>query len=286
LCKKSNSRDDPPVYKVIHNRFCYSPMKNAFLSIPVALLLMVSCESFLEEEEVILLPVNVTTTVVQGTQTKKIIADYHYVPGTGRPDHITRSDHQTHYFEYDASGRIKVLRMVKVDEKLQEEMWFYYDGTQVEKVLLVERNLDYIFLEPVDSVFSGSIRFEYEGGHIIEETRREVTDDGKKEEMVWKVEYTHDREGNIISTYGFDPGSQSEESETMTYDQNKHPFSDLQYYFTGESFVNNMLSKSIDEQGIAYNYELRLNEYGYPEIVYEKLGASNSRIIRYSYMSQ
>ena len=261
-------------------------MKNSLLSIPVALLLLGSCESWIEEDEVVLLPVNVTTTVVQGNQTKKIIADYHYVPGTGRLDHITRSDHQTHYFEYDVSGRIKVVRVVKVDMKLQEEMWFRYDGTQVEKVLLVERNLDYIFLEPIDSIYSGSIRFEYEGGHIIEETRHGVTGDGKNEEMVWKVEYTYDREGNIISTYGFDPGTGSGESVTMTYDQNNHPFSDLQYYFTGESFVNNMLSRSINDQGIAYNYELRLNEYGYPEMVYEKLGASNSRIIRYSYMSQ
>ena len=261
-------------------------MKKNFLFIPVALLLLVSCETFMEEEEVIFLPVNVTTTVVQGSQTKKIIADYHYVPETGRLDHITRSDHQTHYFEYDASGRIHVVRMMKVDRKLQEEMWFYYEGTQVEKVLLVERNLDYIFLEPIDSVYSGSIRFEYEGGYIIEETRHEVADNKKQEKLVWKVEYTYDRDGNIISAYGFDPGAKTGESVAMTYDQNKHPFSDLQYYFTGESFVNNMLSKSIDEQGIAYNYELRLNEYGYPEIVYEKLGASNSRIIRYSYMSQ
>lgn len=251
----------------------------------IALLMaFTSCETFHDEDEVICLPVNVTTTLVQGSQTKKIIADFHYDPGTDRLDHITRSDHQTHYFEYDGAGKISVVRLVKVDRKVQEEMWFHYDGALVERVMLVKRNLDYIFLEPVDSVYTGSIRFEYNGGDVVEETRTEVCSDSKKEEMVWKVEYDYDNSGNITSIHRFDPRTRSAEEATLTYDNSKHPFSDLQYYFTGESFVNNLLSKTVDAEDITYNYELRLNEYGYPEMIYEKLGMSNSRIIRYSYM--
>jgi hypothetical protein len=71
----------------------------------------------------------------------------------------------------------------------------------------------------------------------------------------------------------------------MTYDNNRHPFSDLQYYFTGESFVNNQLSKYLGEEDFSYSYDIELNEYGYPETIYEKLGLTHSRIIRYSYLS-
>ena len=261
-------------------------MKHTILTILGSLLMVfTSCETF-EEEEVICLPVNVTTTLVQGTDTKKLIADFHYIPGTGRLDHITRSNHQTHYFEYDADGRIMVVRMKKVDTKIQDEMWFHYDGPLVDEVILVKRNLDYIYLEPLDSVYAGVVEFDYNGRDIIGETRSEVTPDGQREEVVWLVEYAYDINGNITSSKAFDPRSSSGKSVTMTYDGHKHPFSGLHYYFTGESFVNNLLSRSVESEGIRYNYELELNEYGYPDMVYEKLGTTYSRIIRYSYMSK
>jgi hypothetical protein len=247
------------------------------------LVLFYSCESF-TEDEVICLPVNMTATIVQGTETKKIIADFHYMSESNRLDHITWSNHQTHYFEYDDLDRIMVMRQMKVDIKLQEEKWFNYDGSRIEKINLVKRNLDRTYLEPLDSIYVGYVDFEYEGGNIIGERRYELSENGKKLELVWRVYYEYDASGNITGSNASDPRSQSAESVRMTYDSSKHPFSDLKYFFNGESYVNNLVSKVIEEEGFDYSYDVRLNEYGYPETIYEKLGLINSRIIRYSYV--
>lgn len=261
-------------------------MKSIFGFLPLmTLVLFCSCESYFEDE-VICLPVSMNATIVQGTETKKIIADFHYIPESDLLDHITWSNHQTHYFEYDDSDRILVMRQMRVDIKLQEERWFSYDGTRVERINLVKRNLDRTFLEPIDSIYVGYIAFEYEGGNIIGEKRYEVSKNGKDLELVWKVDYEYDASGNILSSSASDPGAKSNESVTMTYDDSRHPFSDLPYYFDGESYVNNLLSKVIAEEEFDYSYDLRLNEYGYPETIYEKLGLVNSRIIRYSYKCQ
>ena len=246
--------------------------------------ILCSCETY-NDKEMICLPVNMTATIVQGSETKKIIADFNYIPGTDRLDHITWSNHQTHYFEYDESNRITVVRQLKVDVKAQEERWFEYDGSLVDKINLVHRNLHYVYLEPVDSIYMGYIQFEYEGQYIIEEKRYEKSENGEMMEVVWKVEYEYDSNGNILSSSASDPRTKSGESMTMTYDSNKHPFSDLQYYFTGESFVNNQLSKSLGEEDFSFEYDIRLNDQGFPEIIYEKLGLTYSRIIRYSYMN-
>ena len=134
--------------------------------LPVTLVLFYACEDY-NEIEPRCLPTNMTATIIQGSATKKIIADFHYVPETELVDHITWSNHQTHYFEYDASNRLSVLRQMKVDLKVQEEMWFHYDGAKIEQIELVSRNLDYIYLEPVDSIYTGYIVYEYEGKEII-----------------------------------------------------------------------------------------------------------------------
>lgn len=259
-------------------------MKSIFSFLPLMILvLFCSCESF-TEDEVVCLPVNMTATVVQGTETKKIIADFHYISESNRLDHITWSNHQTHYFEYDDSERIMVMRQMKVDIKLQKERWFYYEGSRIVRINLVERNLDRTYLEPLDSIYVGYIEFVYEGGNIIEENRYELSENEKNLELVWEVKYEYDASGNILSSNASDPRSNTAESVRMTYDSSKHPYSDLQYYFNGESYVNNLLSKVIEEEGFDYSYDVRLNEFGYPETVYEKLGLVNSRIIRYSYM--
>ncbi len=261
-------------------------MKRLIPSLLVIVILVVySCESYDEELEVVFLPVNMTATIIQGTETKKIIADFHYVPDADLIDHITWSNHQTHYFEYDELDEILVVRQMKVDIKVQEEKWFQYDGALVVRINLVKRNLDYTFLEPIDSIYAGYITFEYQGESIVEEKRYEVSEDAKKTELVWKVDYEYDTKGNLLSSIASDPRTKSSESVIMTYDNSKHPFSDLHYYFSGESYVNNLLSKTLVEEGFEYNYELNLNEHGYPEIIYEKLGTTNTRIIRYSYIS-
>lgn len=247
--------------------------------------LFYSCESYYEEE-VICLPINMSATIVQGLETTKIIADFYYIPESDQLDHITWSNHQTHYFEYDDLDRMRVVRKMKVDVKVQEEQWFNYEGSRIEKIDLVKRNLDYIFLEPLDSIYAGYIDFSYEEGNIVEEKRYMLSDETHTMELVWHATYSYDSHGNMLSSTGSDPRTNATESVTMTYDSNRHPFSDLSYYFSGESFVNNLLSKSLEEEELNYNYDLRLNEYGYPETIYEKLGLTHSRIIRYVYQSR
>jgi hypothetical protein len=243
-----------------------------------------ACDSTLEEQETILLPVNMTITLVQGSMTKKIIADFHYRPETDLIDHITWSNHQTHYFEYDASDRLTVVKAMKVDAKVLEEMWFVYDGSLVSRVDLITRNLDYVYLEPLDSIYAGYVEMEYSGEKIIRESEYEISANGHMEEFVRNVSYEYDHQGNLISKTALNPKTGEAEHMTMTYDKSKHPYGALQYYFEGESYENNMLSKSVEETGFDYTYDIRLNEHEYPEIIYEKLGSSNTRIFKYSYI--
>jgi hypothetical protein len=256
-----------------------------YLLVLLLLLVLFSCEDFKEEEEVLCLPTNMTTTLFQGTNSSKIIADFHYVSGTEFLDHITWSTYQTHYFEYDGSDRLKVVRKLKVKEKVQEERWFVYDGPLTGNVMLVKRNLDYSNLEPLDSVYTGYIAFEYEAGRVIAEHEYAVDEEGE-ESLVRVAEYAYDNEGNILTRTTSLLRTGEEETVEMTYDTSKHPFSGLLYYFTGESFVNNMLNKSSGFGDTEYQYKLELNAQGYPETVYEKLGSTNTGITRYSYRCQ
>jgi len=258
-------------------------MKNyILLAVLPFFLLALGCESVEPEVEPVCIPTNISMTVVQGSQTLKIIADFHYRTGTDLLDHITWSNHQTHYFEYDDLDRIKVIRVMNVDAKVQEERWYQYAGSLVERVDLIKRNLDYTYLEPLDSIYTGYVEYEYEGSDITEELEYEITAGGHREEYIRNTSYGYDTEGNLISRTGLDPRSGESTQTTMTYDQTRHPYFALQYYFQGESYVNNMLTRS-DESGFDYTYNLTLNEYEYPETVYEKLGSAYTRIINYAY---
>ena len=258
-------------------------MKHYILLAVLALFLFTqACELAPEEVEISCLPVNVSITLVQGSQTSKIIADFHYIPETDRLDRITWSNHQTHYFEYDSRDRISVVRAIKVDIKVQEEKWFVYDGFLVERVDLVKRNLDYTYLEPLDSIYTGYVEYAYEGENVIEEWEYEISEGGHREEYVRNVTYEYDSDGNLLSRTELDPASGESVTTTMTYDQSKHPYFALQYYINGESYVNNMLSRSEGDE-FDYTYNLTLNEYEYPETIYEKLGSAYTRISNYSY---
>ena len=249
------------------------------------LVLLYSCEVYQEEEELVCLPVNMTATIVQGTEARKIIADFNYVPGTELLDHITWSNHQTHYFEYNDANQLTVVRQMKVKEKVQEEMWFVYEGELAVRVILVKKNLDHIYLEPVDSIQTGYITFEFEGKNVIQESRYEVGEEDSPV-PVRTAGYEYDAYGNIISSTTQVPGEAGDvETVHMTYDSSKHPFSGLRYYFSGESFVNNLLSKTSGIGDLDYQYEFRFNQHGYPETIFETLGSTHSRIIRYSYLS-
>ena len=262
-------------------------MKKHLITRALVLLLGVtSCEVAPEEVEVTCLPLKISMTLVQGSQTSKILADFYYVDGTQLVDHITWSNHQTHYFEYDASGRLTVLRKMKVDVRVQEEMWFVYDGELVTRVDLVKRNLDYAYLEPVDSIYTGYVEYEYEGRYVIEESEYEISEGGYREEYVRNMSYAYDSEGNLTGIQEYDPVSGESINTSMTYDQSKHPYFALPYYFEGISYVNNMLTRTEQESGMDYTYDLVLNEYEYPETVYEKLGSTYTRFISYSYLQE
>lgn len=252
----------------------------------LAAFLLTSCETTPEEEaQVRYLPTNMTATVIMGTNTTKIIADFNYVPDSDLLDHITWSNHQTHYFEYNASGQLAVLRQLKVKEKVQDEYWFAYDGERIQEVILIRKNLDYAYLTPIDSSYTGRIEYEYEGKQIVLETEYGVQKGNKKEYKVKEVSYTYDARGNMLSSLlSYFDGSLDDLRTEMTYDSGNHPFSGLKYYFTGESFVNNQLTKTSGLEN--YSYNVTLNEQNYPESIYEKLGSSNTRIFRYTYMTR
>jgi len=259
-------------------------MKHYYLiAILVLFLFTTACELTPGELETTCLPTRISMTLVQGSQTHKILADFYYQEETNLLDHITWSNHQTHYFEYDERGRLKVVRMMKVDIRVQEERWFVYDDLLLERVDLVKRNLDYTYLEPLDSIFTGYVEYEYEGEQIIEESEYEISQEGHREEYVRNVSYTYDKQGNLLSLEEMDPRSGESNQVSMAYDQTRHPYHALSYYFEGNSHVNNMLSKFDEESGLDYTYNMLLNEHEYPETIYEKLGSSYTRIISYSY---
>jgi len=147
----------------------------------------------------------------------------------------------------------------------------------------VTRNLDYVYLEPKDSIYTGFVELEYNGNQVIRESEYARMAGGNEEEHVRNVTHAYDVQGNLISSTVMDPLTGETEHLSMSYDQSKHPFGGLQYYFNGESFVNNVVCKSLQETEFEYTYDLRLNEYEYPELIYEKLGSSSTRIIKYAY---
>jgi hypothetical protein len=257
----------------------------------ILLAFLSSCETFMEEPEIRCLPLSMTATVVEGNTSSRIMADFHYIEGTALIDRITWNNHQTHYFDYDDQGRMTVVRQVKVKEKVQAEMWFRYQGEQVSRILLVDKPLDYVYLEPTDSIYTGYIEYQYDGSDISIETHFEVNEHA--EAMRTKAtEYIYDAMGNILSrtTHFFDDhetqgtsGNSRDETVNFTYDQHKHPFAELQYYFEGESFVNHPLTRSSDYGDLEYQYDVRTNDYGYPEMIFEILAGNNTRIIRYTY---
>ena len=262
-------------------------MKLSFLAFAtLSVVLIHSCELVQDKEaEAKMLPTNMTAITVMGSNNAKVVADFHYLPDSDLLDHITWSNHQTHYFVYNASGRLDVLRQLKVLEKVQDEFWFTYDGDRISEVLLVRKNLDYTYLEPVDSTYTGHIEYEYEGRLVIRETEYQAIGGSQAESQVREACFDYDAEGNILSSFiTYTDSVGQDESVQMTYDSGKHPFSGLAYYFTGESYVNNQLTRTSGKMD--YSYDVRLNEQDYPEAIYEKLGSLNTRIIRYTYMAR
>jgi hypothetical protein len=247
------------------------------------LFLICSCEDSQEEDKELVLPTNMSTTIVQGASSAKVIADFHYIPESHLLDHITWSNYQTHYFEYDDANRLKVVREEKVKEKVMEERWFRYDGVEFSEVILVKRNLDYTTLEPLDSSYTGHIDYDYEGKYIVGETEYRIQHGTETLYPVRESSYEYDALGNILkrSTTYLD-GSGTDEEVFKSYDSGRHPFSDLTYYFTGESFVNNLLTRTVGNMD--YTYEVRLDARDYPETIYEKLGSTYSRITSYTYV--
>lgn len=262
-------------------------MKHLFVTLLlISVFLLSSCEkSFEGDSSLLLLPTSMSETVIAGSNTTRVMADFHYHPDSDLVDHITWSNHQIHYFSYDAAKKLVVLKKLKVLEKVQEELYFSYEGEQVSEVLLVKRNLDYTYLEPLDSIYTGRIVYENEGMRVISEREYGIQKDSNREVLVREVAYEYDGGGNILSRKtSYMDGSEKDETIDISYDAGKHPLSGLSYYFTGESFVNNPLTRIVDKDD--YSYDITLNSENYPEVIYEKLGSSHTRVFRYTYKTR
>lgn len=263
-------------------------MKSKITLFIASLLILFACEGNQDDDPGRKLLIdNISETIILGSSSDRILADFHYVDGSKLIDHITWSNHQTHYFEYDAQDRISVVRMKKIDVKRQEEMWYEYDENGPVRIKLVLKNLDYVYLEPVDSSYTGYVEYGYSGNRIDTETRYEFPVPAGSAVMTSKCSFIYDDRGNILrrERTEYIDGTAISEVVDMTYDEGLHPFSGLSYYFTGESTVNNMLSRSSSVDGSNYSYEIQTNDYGYPEVIFEQLGSTNTRIIRYTYLT-
>lgn len=247
--------------------------------------LIQSCESEQEQMTQTLLPETASETIIDGVSTRRIMADFHYVEGSRLIDRIVWSNHQTHFFEYGEKDRLLVVRKVKVQEKLQDEYWFEYQEERMIRANIIRKNLDYFCLLPLDSSYVGYLDYQYEEGRVAEERRHGFDQEGNQV-LEQKRTFSYDPEGNIIrrvtTSYGEPESTLSEE---MSYDKGLHPFSGLHYYFTGNSHRNNVVSLTTSHDNTCYQYELEANSDGYPEIIFESLGAYHSRVLRYTYLT-
>ncbi len=261
-------------------------MKRILYTLIVLTLIAVSsCES--EKATLVrCFPDRMSATIV-GAETVNLTADFHYIPDTELLDHITWSDKKTHEFEYDEFGTLTVVRLIRVDYKVQEEQWFSYDGNQLVRVDECPKQLDMIYLEPIegDSTYTGYREFEYSSGNITLEKIYQ-RDKNHKDKLILEKKYEYDNNGNIIHNESTNVESKVVETTALSYHQSNHPYSQINMIFTGETFVNNVLTKTVETKNIGYTYDIILNSNKYPEQVVEKINGFQSSITRFTYICE
>lgn len=249
----------------------------------VVVLLICSCDT-LDENLKSCFPVRMSANIISGTDTYNLTADFKYIPETDVLDHITWSNRQTRYYEYDESGILKVIKLKKIDPKIQEETWFRYEGDRLVRLDLCIKHLDIIYLEPIegDSAFTGYHLFDYAGDRISQEKIFEV-EKTKKETLVIEKDYNYDAIGNMTHYNMINLITKAEESMSMAYGPGLHPYSQLNMYFDGETHINNVLTKTSETENLEYTYEIVLDNNRYPEEIIEKTNGMVSRVTMYTY---
>jgi len=250
--------------------------------VTVTLIVASSCES--ENATLVrCFPDRMSANIIGGV-TGNLTADFHYVPDSELLDHITWSDKKTHYFEYDDFGNLTLVRLKRIDYKVQEEQWFSYEGNKIIRVDECVKRLDIIYLDPIegDSSYTGHREFEYSGNNITLEKIYQV-EKNKKETLVIENAYEYDGNGNIIRSVLTDIEAKSEETTALSYHQSKHPYSQINMVFTGETYINNVLSRTEQTDNLEYTYEIVFDNNKYPSEVIEKTNGRVSRVTRYTY---
>ncbi|MBN1131581.1 MAG: hypothetical protein JXR52_08330 [Bacteroidales bacterium] len=256
--------------------------RTASLISALILVVLASCETE-SSREVRCFPKRMAVTIAGG-ETTKLTADFTYVPGTGLLDHITWSNKQTDYFEYNDRGLPVLVRMKKVGFKIQEELWFIYEDERLVRLDRCSRRLDIIYQEPVegDSTFTGFHLYDYAGNRIGRE-RIYTTSDGKKTELAEEIEYVYDETGNVVRMTSTDAKTKKQDILNFSYHASHHPFSQIKFYFTGESFIHNIITKSDLSENLEVTYDIILDGNRYPQQVVERTNSVLSRVIQYTY---
>ena len=176
------------------------------------------------------------------------------------------------------------MRLKRIGPKIQDELWFSYENKRLVRIDECTKRLDFIYLEPIegDSTFTGFHLFEYAGDLIATEKVYNAKD-GKKEIFIRQIDYEYDEYGNIINYTTTDIDTKSEEIVELTYHRSNHPYSRVNMYFTGETCINNVLTKTDLSEGLEYTYEIILDNNQYPKQILEKTNGMVSRIIMYTY---
>jgi len=239
-----------------------------------------SCEP--ASEKIFCYPSRVTTTTASGTGSASVISDYHYDGDTLR--YIIYSTGQAHYYEYDNSGRLLLVKEINDKSWQKDEYALNYDGDELLKIDIFLMRLDYADRTDLDTFQYTFREFEYEGGHIIRENYYSREADTVEFSLAMVKEYTYDTAGNITEIHQTDKISKEEINISMAYDTGKNPFSALNLMFNGEeSYVNNLLTKTNDRTGATFQYTVVYNGQLYPEQTIEKENGNINRIERFDY---
>jgi len=227
-------------------------------------------------------PTRVTTTISTGAGATSIIADYHYSGDT--LSYIIYSTGETHYYSYDSFGMLQAVKAVNDKLLRKDEYILNWDGNELLRVDISMMNIDYNDRLDIDTFYYAYREFEYKGKVIEKESSYERESLDVSFQLSETKVFSYDDNGNLSSILVNDADGVLLSTSTMTYDLNKHPYSALKLLFDGaESHVNNLLSKTVEEEGTDFIYTVIYNNYLYPDQVIEKENGVISKNIRYVY---
>lgn len=255
-------------------------MKKVFsLGLIVLFAALVSCE--LEEYEVRCFPTRVISKINAGASSYTLTADYKY--DGERVDYIIISTGQTHYFDYSGEGTLEQVRKIDVRTKQKEELRLLYEGEQLVRIDEYVMNLNPLTHEDRDTSYVRYHLFEYDGKRISMETIYARDKESGEFVLVTRNEVAYDNRGNLVEYSTTDVRSQATTTYSFEYDAYNNPFQELELYFTGESYVNNILHKEEVTGNTEYTYQVMYNDDKYPDQIIEKQDGVISQVINFEY---